>query len=71
MLTNDCINSAALDFLLECGADPNSGGDVSRVPSALHFAVSGGHAECVQLLLQYRGNVNTVMLTEEASLLLV
>ncbi len=53
--------------MLECGADPNINGDVSKVPSALHFAVSSSQADCVQLLLQYGCNVNTIMLTEEVS----
>ena len=58
---------AALQFMLECGADPNINGDVSKVPSALHFAVSSSQADCVELLLQYGCNVNAIMLTEEVS----
>lgn len=55
----------ALQFLLECGADPNINGSVSEMgPSPLHFAVSNSHSECVEILLQYKCNINAVLLHE-------
>ena len=33
--------------------------------TALHYAVSGGHKECMQMLLQYGAEINSVMTSEE------
>ena len=33
--------------------------------SALHYAVSGYHGDCIHLLLQYGANVNAVAISEE------
>ena len=55
----------ALQFLLSCGADPNINGEVANAPSALHFAVSDNHTECVELLIQNGANINAIMLSDE------
>ena len=33
--------------------------------TALHYAVSGGHEECVRVLLQYGADINSTTTTEE------
>ena len=33
--------------------------------TALHYAVSGGHEECVRILLQYGADINSITTTEE------
>ena len=33
--------------------------------TALHYAVSGGHEECVRVLLQYGADINSITTTEE------
>ena len=35
--------------------------------TALHYAVSGGHEECVRVLLQYGADINSITSTEEVS----
>ena len=56
---------AALQFLLTSGCDPNISSDKSNLASPLHFAVSGGHAECVQMLIENGANINAIMISEE------
>ena len=33
--------------------------------TALHYALSGGHEECVRVLLQYGADINSITTTEE------
>jgi ankyrin repeat protein len=57
-------NAQKLKLLFELGADPNINvagrvkGGARRRRSALHFAASGGHAECVKILMQNWANLN-------------
>ena len=39
--------------------EPAEGG-----PTALHYALSGGHEECVRVLLQYGADINSITTTE-------
>lgn len=35
--------------------------------TALHYAVSGGHEDCVRVLLQFGADINSITTTEEVS----
>ena len=58
---------AVLQYLLVSGCDPNILSEQQGVASPLHFAVSGGNKDCVQLLLDAGAKVNSAMVTEEVS----
>ena len=47
------------------GAEDSVNELVEGRPTALHYALSGGHEECVRVLLQYGADINSVTTTEE------
>lgn len=53
-----------LQYILASAYDPNAQSE-SGEASPLHFAVSGGNKDCVQLLLEAGAKINAVMVTEE------
>ena len=58
------IHAAALEYLISAGCQVNQPAGENHT-TALHYAVSGEHAECIQVLLQYGAEVNPLMTTEE------
>lgn len=60
------LSADSLEFLLACGipADEPAG---SSGATALHYAVTGAHGQCVHTLLQYGANINA-MASSEVSL---
>ena len=57
----------ALEFIVTMvdGAEDSVNEPAEGGATALHYAVSGGHEECVRVLLQYGANVNSITTTEE------
>ena len=53
-----------LQYILASAYDPNAQSE-GGIASPLHFAVSGGNKDCVQLLLEAGAKINAVMVTEE------
>ena len=61
------VHADALEFIVtgvgraeDSLNEPAEGG-----ATALHYAVSGGHEECVRILLQYGADINSITTTEE------
>ena len=53
----------SLEYLLTCGADPDDPAGSSGA-TALHYAVTGAHVQCVHTLLHHGANVNAVTTSE-------
>ena len=47
------------------GAEDSMNEPAEGGATALHYAVSGGHEECVRVLLQYGADINSITTTEE------
>ena len=58
------VSTESLEYLLTCGchADDHAG---PTGATALHYAVTAAHGECVHILLNYGANVNAVVTSEE------
>ena len=53
----------SLEFLLVCGVTPDEPAGVSGA-TALHYAVTGAHGQCVHSLLEYGASINAVVESE-------
>lgn len=72
ILYEDIISLGALMYILAAGGDPNPpSSEDSTVPSPLHYAVSEGFTDCVQLLIEADANVNTYIISDVKLLNLV
>ncbi len=59
--------AVVVEFLVSSeGVAIDAGAGRSKA-TALHYAVQGGHYECVQVMLQYGADVNSLTVTEEVS----
>ena len=61
----------ALEFIVSVvsGAENSVNEPAEGGATALHYAVSGGHEECVRVLLQYGANINLFTTTEEVQVI--
>lgn len=57
-----------LQYLLMAACHPNPCENNRSAPSPLHFATTGGHMDCAQLLIDAGANINAVLLSEEVCL---
>ena len=58
----------ALEFIISVRGEEGSldeSADGGATP--LHYAVAGGHEDCVRVLLHFGANVNSITLTDEVS----
>ena len=53
-----------LEYLLSIGCNVGELAGTSG-STALHYSVSGGHEECVKVLVQYGAEINPLMTNEE------
>ena len=61
------MHADALEFIVTVlsGAEDSLDEPADGGATALHYAVSGGHEECVRVLLQYGADINSITTTEE------
>jgi ankyrin repeat protein len=61
------VHVDALEFIVTVvgGAEDSVNEPAEGGATALHYAVSGGHEECVRVLLQYGADINSITTTEE------
>ena len=57
-----------LQYLLMAECHPNPCENNRSAPSPLHFAATGGHVDCAQLLIDAGADVNAVLLSAEVCL---
>ena len=62
-----CLFADALEFIVTVmvGAEDSVNEPAEGGATALHYAVSGGHEECVRVLVQYGADINSITTTEE------
>ena len=54
-----------VEFLVSSGAVPIDKGAELNQTTPLHYAVQGGHEDCVQMLLDWGAKVNVISKSEE------
>ena len=59
-----CSLPDVLDYLLSIGCNVGELAGASG-STALHYSVSGGHEECVKVLVQYGAEINPLMTNEQ------
>ena len=62
------FNAAALEYIVTVAGEEGSAAvnePAEGGATALHYAVSGQHEECVRVLLQYGADINSLTSTEE------
>ena len=58
----------ALEYIVTVtGEEGNINEPAEGGATALHYAVSGGHEDCVRVLLQFGADINSITTTEEVS----